>query len=763
MFEWLFNYPVSAWQEGTFAFDGRMPLLLLFACIAILAMLIAFSVWWQPISIARRASVFGLQFLVAGILLVMLWQPVLKLDVAESGENTVAWILDASASMQTADEIGPGTSPATRSAAGITVIENFALDDSAEFQADIYVQAESLQAIDTVSQLSTIEPSGSTDLGNSLDEILGTVSQSAMAAVVLISDGSNNASSIDAQWWQRLSAAGVPVHTIGVGALSEPNDIQLSDVSLPQSAAPGLQLTASVTVSHATAGNARLRVFSGRDLLAAQDINLPENVQQSQHEVVIPTGELGVRQLRFEIAHSDDRTDPNLANNRQQRMLRITDTQRRILYVEGEPRWEYKFLRRALNDNPALEIVSLLRTSPNKFYRQGVRDANELADGFPLDREALFAYDAIIIGSLEAAELSTKQQLALRDFVNVRGGSLLMLGGRNGLADGGWGRSVVAAALPVVLDARLSAQTFARRRAQVLPTVSGYRTPWLQLGGSAQENRTAWQGLPEVADVQLLGSVKPGAVVLLEQTDPSGSASESQALLVAQRYGKGQSLVLGTSGSWRWQMSLDSTDQRHELFWTQLANHLVANVLSRLRVESDEPVYRDVSNAELSLFAHLPDYTPLQQSSLNTSLTLPDGSTRSVEFAADLQQAGRYTADVEMPMDGPYMISAQTPLGGESPSSTPSVAESWWVRESGTAESFNNTQQSEFLQRVADVTGGSYLPFNKAASVLDVLSLENAALKRQVSLPLWNMPIVFLGLLLAKLAEWLLRLRWKRL
>ncbi len=763
MFEWLFNYPVSAWQEAVFAFDGLMPRSLLLASLAIVVLFIAFSAWKQPIAVARRTVVVALQSLVAAILLLMMWQPILELEVAEAGENTVAWILDASASMQTQDVEAAGNSALSRFDAGINIVKSFALNESAEFQADLYAQAESLQAVSSLDQLSTIEPSDSTDLGNSLDEILGTVSQNAMAAVVLISDGSTNAPSIDAQWWQRLSAAGVPVHTIGVGEISDPSDIQLSDVTLPQSVAPGLQLTATVTVSHSTAGNVRLRVFSGRDLLAVQDIVLPDNVQQSQHEIGVPSGELGVRQLSFEITHNDERIDPNPTNNRQQRMVRTTDDRKRILYVEGEPRWEYKFLRRALNGNPSVEIVSLLRTSPNKFYRQGVRDADELADGFPLERETLFDYDAIIIGSLEAAELSSKQQLALRDFVNVRGGSLLMLGGRHGLADGGWGRSVVAAALPVILDARLSARTFDRRRAQVLPTASGYRTPWLQLGQSAQENRIAWQGLPSVADVQQLGSVKPGAVVLLEQKDPNASAGEAQALLVTQRYGKGQSFVLGTSGSWRWQMGLDSTDQRHELFWTQLANHLVAGVLTRIRVSSLEPVYRDVSNAEMSLLAYLPDYTPLQQSSVNASLTLPDGSSRSVEFTADLQQLGRYTADVDMPMDGPYMISAQTPLGGESPSGTPSVAETWWVSESGTAESFNNTQQTEFLQRVADVTGGSYLPSSEASSVLDILSLENAALKRQVSLPLWNMPILFLGLLFAKLAEWLLRLRWRRL
>jgi len=116
-------------------------------------------------------------------------------------------------------------------------------------------------------------------------------------------------------------------------------------------------------------------------------------------------------------------------------------------------------MRRALSSVSGLELVSLLRTSPNKLYRQGVKDASELQDGFPVTREALFAYDALIIGSLEAAYLSPEQQRNIQDFVRVRGGTLLMLAGKNGLADGGWARSPVAQALPAGLDGRRKMMT----------------------------------------------------------------------------------------------------------------------------------------------------------------------------------------------------------------------------------------------------------------------------------------------------------------
>ncbi len=766
MLEWLFKYPAQTWREASLGFENAWPVWLLAALVVAALLLIIVSLRRRPLSVGRRSWLLVLQGSVATIVLTMLWQPVLDVEVAEQGENTVAWVIDTSSSMGT-DDVPTSRVAATeqqsRVSAATTLVQRLAIDEQTEFDADLYALGSSLTSAASVEQLTQLPLAPLTDVAGGLDELLGTVGESALAAVVLVSDGSDNAAQIDAQWWQRLSSAGVPVHTVGVGRISRPEDIELSDVSLPEQAASQVAVTATLRITHGAGGEARVRVLAGRDLVAAQDIQLPEGVGESVHEVSIPAGESGIRQLRFEVASTDALMDPDQTNNVQPRVLRVVDAPRRILYVEGEPRWEYKFLRRAMGDHPGVEIVSLLRTSPNKFYRQGVRDSDELADGFPVTREELFSYDAVIIGSLEAAELSTAQQLALRDFVSIRGGSLLMLAGRHGLADGGWGRSVVSAALPVILDARLAAKTFERVRSQLVPSVSGYRTPWLALGESYDDNEAAWLGLPAVADIQSLGAVKPGAVVLLDSIIDNRGLSSAEPALVSQRYGKGQSLVLGSSGTWRWQMNLDSTDQRHERFWRQLATSLVDGVVPRISISASRSVYRDTDTAQLVASAYDADYQPLLQSTLAVQMTRPDGSVRTVELQSDARQPGLYRGVVETNLDGPYTINATTPLGGESPISASVSAEHWWVRESGTAENFTNTQQQGFLQRVADVTGGRYLSFSDADELTEALAQTNVALKREVSLPLWDMPLFFICLLLAKALEWLFRLRWRRL
>ena len=88
-----------------------------------------------------------------------------------------------------------------------------------------------------------------------------------------------------------------------------------------------------------------------------------------------------------------------------------------------------------------VQVVSMLRTTENKIYRQGISDPKELENGFPVQAEDLFEYHGIIMGSVEAGYFTPLQQELLREFVDRRGGGLLFLGGRFALGDGGWGGS----------------------------------------------------------------------------------------------------------------------------------------------------------------------------------------------------------------------------------------------------------------------------------------------------------------------------------
>ncbi|MEE9321638.1 MAG: hypothetical protein V3U76_14415 [Granulosicoccus sp.] len=758
MFEFLFNQPLPTWQEAELFFASGWPVLGLLLSLAVAALLTVATLLKQPLSLSRKAMIALLQLGVMAVLLTMLWQPVLRSEVTLPGDNSVAWLLDVSASMDTADEEG-----VKRRTAMVAALRSSSLLENPVFEHSLFTVGEDLQRLDSLDLLP--KSAKRSAIADALETQLAVVNESSLAAIVLMSDGSDNTRKLDAQWWQSLAAAGVPIHTIGIGALQSAEDIELVDVSMTPVSSSGSVVTARLVIRHGLTGSVRLRISTTEGLLFADDLVLSGDATQSVHEVSFNSGEAGVRQIDLTISHSDVNrvNETNMANNSQQRMLEVRDERQRILYVEGEPRWEYKFLRRALHEHPAVEIVSLLRTSPNKFYRQGVRGATELADGFPSTREALFAYDAVIIGSLETAQLDTSQQAALRDFVSVRGGSLLMLAGRQGLADGGWARSVVSAALPVVLDNKLSAKTYQRNRTGVQPTVHGLRTDWLQFDSDSTINSQIWSELPDVADWQSTGQPKPGALVLLETSSQSAARFANKPVLVWQRYGQGASLVLGTSGTWRWQMGLPASNDLHERFWRNLLSQLVATALPRMALVEGEPIVRDVASTDIAVMAYNADYSPVENAVLLASLEQPDGVSHSIELFPDLAQPGRYRASVPLPEDGPYALNLTTLLDGEAPTMQPVSSRAWWIRESGTSEAFAANQQRAFLERIANATGGQYLSLASLDELQVLLENSNAALKREQHLSLWNMPFFFFCLFLLKGAEWLLRLKWKRL
>src|SRR4029079_2376263 len=138
--------------------------------------------------------------------------------------------------------------------------------------------------------------------------------------------------------------------------------------------------------------------------------------------------------------------------NAREALINVNDTREKVLYYEGEPRPEAKFVRRAVEEDKNLQVVILQRTAENKYLRLDVGKPDELIGGFPTTREELFSYRALILGSVEAASFTPDQLRMIADFVNKRGGTLLMLGGRRSFAEGGWAGTPFGEVLPVVLE-----------------------------------------------------------------------------------------------------------------------------------------------------------------------------------------------------------------------------------------------------------------------------------------------------------------------
>jgi len=128
--------------------------------------------------------------------------------------------------------------------------------------------------------------------------------------------------------------------------------------------------------------------------------------------------EAGARLFRFRVPPQAG--EQVAQNNARDALIEVQDRREKVLYFEGEPRPEAKFVRHAVEDDKNLQIVILQRTAENKYLRLDVASPDELLGGFPKTREELFAYRGIILGSVEAATFTPELSLEYSLRGNVR-------------------------------------------------------------------------------------------------------------------------------------------------------------------------------------------------------------------------------------------------------------------------------------------------------------------------------------------------------
>ena len=750
MFELLFTHPLWAWRTGTFAYASAWPRWMLFACIAVAAAVVIITLSRRRmLGGAKLALLATLQIALVSLLLCLVWRPVLHVERVRDRENVLAVALDTSASMAYDDGPTDATRPQSRLQRAVAALEP---DTLAALQKTFEVRLFSFAGrTESLPTLAAVPPPGSqTHVGDALLQLLQTAGSVPLAGIVLVSDGAENGETLSEERLAEIASYGVPIHTVGVGAELIPQDLELEQVRVPQLAPEGATVTASVQIRHDAAATTRLRVYDGERLLAARELSLPAGSDLTSYGIEVPAGDSGTHDLRFTLDPLEGERDR--INNSRAEVLHVPATRRRILYIEGEPRWEYKFLRRALETERSLWLTSVVRTTPNKYFRQGVSSGAELPDGFPTSAAELFAYDAVIVGSFDAANLSVQQHQSLRQFVDKRGGSVLLLAGHNGLSAGGWEHVALSQALPTQLPPRQGQGV--QRATVVRPAIYAMESPIIRFDGDQKRNLELWRTLPALADSQPLGRLKPGAVVLLET-----SADRPAPLLVWQRFGQGATYLLGTSTTLRWQMRADPADQRHELFWRQLAHALADTAPARAALTSERTVYEDERQVRLEAQLRDANFEPINDARVEL-LVAPE---RDASYVVPMRLAdggnGRYVASLDAPSTGLYRIdmTAHTPTG-EVESATTYVR-----RDDGALEHYNLRQNRAVLERIAAVTGGRYWTLDDLDQLAAAIPYSKAGIVERQTLDLWNLPIVFLTLLALKLAEWLLRLKWGRL
>ena len=746
MFEFFFKYPATVFQKGEFLFLSGWPSWLLILLIAAAAAGLAWHVRrnGEKFSVPRLAAIWACEAALMALLLVILWHPAIRVATLRPQENIIAVLVDTSRSMSLKESAQTRLDKVQAALSG-GLLRNL----GSRFQIRLYDFSAGLERVDNPSQL--VVKGNATRLGESLAGVLRETSSLPLGGVVVFSDGADNSNGLDRGLMAEIRQRRIPIHTVGVGRTEIPYDVEVTDVAVSSRALPGSRLIARVSLRQHGLGNqkARLSVREGANILAAREITLNPAQSVQTEEILFNSGDPGARKLTFVVDPLPN--EEVTGNNFLTRVLQVVPGKRRILYVEGEPRWDFKFIRRAAEDDQSIQLITLLRTSANKFYRQNVENDKMLADGFPTTAAELFGYQALIIGTIEAQFFTPSQQEMIKEFVNRRGGSVLFLGGRHSFSDGGWATSSLAEILPVRLSP--GGNTFHRRPVKVELTQEGRESLICRLDEDPKKNQERWDKLPDLADYQTTGELKPGAVALIEAQLPG---SKNIPMLAVENYGRGHTLVMATGGDWRWKMRLEHTDTSHVTFWQQLLRSLVAGTPGPVMVTSDRAIYSDEDRVHLRVEARTQTYEPANNAAVTATVTGEDGTPSTVEFHPSADQEGVYEADLAAPKSGSYHVEVTAHRESEVLGRESLV----FHREDGVAESFHPEQNRELLQKIAQETGGKYWDLSDVSKLPAEITYSEAGITARETRDLWDMPIVFLLALALLAGEWLLRRKW---
>jgi uncharacterized membrane protein len=625
-----------------------------------------------------------------------------------------------------------------------------------------------------------------------------------LAGVLLLTDGAaTDASDLPSDW-----SGMPPIYPVVIGQDRAEKDIALSNVAISQTAFEDAPVTIQAEVEASG--------FAGRtvavDLIDAagnrverQQWAVPRSEDKQLMRFRLRPDKMGVLFYRLRAAElTNDRSSPGdltgteatMANNERTVVVDRGGGPYRVLYVCGRPNWEYKFLQRAIAEDTQVQLVALVRVarrepkfdwrgrlseSSNPLYRGfeardqetaeqydqpvlvrlNTRDQNELSTGFPKTADELYDYQAVILDDVEADFFSHSQMELLRRFVLERGGSFLMLGGKDSFQQGKFDRTPIAALLPVYLDPpEPPAVEASALELRMSLTREGWLQPWVRLRDNEQDERLRLSEMPSFRVFNRVGAPKAGARVL---ATAGGDATRQTPLLIVQRLGNGRSGAILLGDLWRWGMLHPEQHPDLEKFWRQTLRWMVADVPHRISIQAAERSDQGGRAVVLQVRARDKAFGPMDGVHVTIDVHAPGEDVLHLPTEPVLSDSGLFQAVYLPRVSGGYLANATVT---DAQGIVQGRAQMGWAADLEDREFASIKTNRPLMEKIARATGGRVVALSELDAFARNLPTREVPISDVWVRPLWDvrgvLPAVFVLSLLCFVGEWAIR-RWRGL
>jgi hypothetical protein len=700
------------------------PLTLWVGILALVVVVILAVISWQRSPHRGRTAVLEcLRILVAASVVILLWQPEWLTVIHPDSKPQIAILWDDSKSMTTVDAALPAI-----------LSDKSKIVSRAEWvkkalTSDLWKPLEANGANEVISTPFGSPPAeNTTTAGTDLEAPLTALlaKQTNLRAVVMLSDGDYNLGQPPVAAAQKFRLRGVPLFPITVGSKVRLPDLDLLSVTAPTYGIVGenVQIPFSIrsSLDRQVRTVIRLRDESGHE--RTKEIVLPPNAE-TYDSILWRLEKEGSSTLELSVPVAEG--ERVAVNNTRKFTIAGRPEKIHVLLIETLPRWEYRFLRNALERDPGVEVSCLL------FHPAlGPGEGKDYLKEFPAKIEDLAKYDVIYLGDVGTEQITKEQCALIRGLVENQASGLIFMPGSQGnqfsLLD-----TALSDLMPVTLDEGQKKGLAESMPSPLTLTTEGRASLLTMLGSSEEENPEIWRRLPGFYWHAPVIKAKGGAEVLAVHGNRRGKYGPTP-LLVTKPAGSGKVLFMGIDSAWRWRRGVE--DLYHYRFWGQVARWMSyqRNMAAGQRVRLFFNPERPEPGATVTLNANAfdPNGAPLKEGVVSVDVTAPDGRSQRLDLQKNDTAWGAFSGRFKVDLPGAWKLRATATGAEDKPLETTLLAQGVEIEKVG------QPARPEVLEEMAKVSKGRIIQPSQLAELVQEITALPEPRPLENRIPLWS-------------------------
>lgn len=532
-------------------------------------------------------------------------------------------------------------------------------------------------------------------------------------AIIMIGDGAWNKGRDPADVARVLGRTELPVHVLGLGDPNPPKDAAVLSLRCDETALLGdeVALTALVSSTGLASMNLPVELLIGGAVVDRKEVMTLATGQPVSVQFRHIPREPG--RLLYSVRVPKLADEENAENNSASAAVEVTEQKIRVLLIDSEPRWEFRFLRTVFERDPSIKLtVSLLRPGIGPLSGPGY------CHKLPTEKNEFADYDLIFLGDVPVSAMPEAFLAETAEMVRQRGGALVVIAGKRGHYRGLAG-TALAPVLPVRLDAAAVLGNEAGDYFQPELTQEGQSHLLTRLASQEDQNQAVWKVLPPSQWSAMIGELIPGATALLVHPHRLSGTSK-MPLMAVQRAGAGKVMFMAIEDTWRWRRG--EGDLYHYRFWAQVVRWMVKKQFggsdAKARLSVDRLRCDTGENIQIEAYCLGPDGYPLREARVWAEVIDGEGKGQRVAMEPADGNWGIWQAKYTATKAGKFRIRPIVSVYGDKPLES----EVEVTVERVNLENNFRAQNRQSLEAIAAASGGQYLSFAEAGKLSELLA-----------------------------------------